>query len=149
MHEFAPTRWELAKWEAEQFGFGNENLLIMRVEDLETIVHQARELKNEGQKAFIACMFGLADNQDGHLPPKKLTAILFPVIHTPPTEGQPNSYVHYDFPRDPETRRSYMENPKFIQQTWIDPTTADTSNQRNDIINHFFNQRNTEPLPNP
>lgn len=137
-----PTSWSHAYGEVQSFNALNantlrqENLVVMEWMDLKRIVDRAIELeKDQGHKSYIAGMFGIGPSfYSNDEPQDKLTIVLFPVISN--TGGAPSHYTDLEFAVD-QTGTRDRDNPIMVQQTWIDPTNADTWTENTQILNYF------------
>jgi|GEM_PF-5637508 len=136
-----PTNWDTAMEEMTRFKTqfpGEEDMLIMDVESLRTLLNRADYIKNNSNhKVYIACMFGKGPSRYNSMPIDKLTTILFPVIYT----GDAGTSGPADYQFFEENGVLDRDNSDYIQQTWIDPTSRNEPAADSNAINHFNGQQ--------
>lgn len=134
------TDWNYAKGELDNFNIpkysNEENFFLIEEEDLRVLLERLEDIKKDtGKKAYVAALIGIGGSQNPNADPKeKLTVVLFPVVY------EDNSAIKPDWKRYKFYKKGGVldrNNKKYIRQTWIDPSSANTSGDKQAIVKHF------------
>lgn len=129
--------WKDAKGEMDAFNgqfTSNENFFLIEKEDMEALLGRLWDLEAAGKEAYIAALFGVGESRSSTTkPPNKLTVVLFPVVYN--NDQSIPDWQRYKFFKQGGTLD--RENKRYIRQTWIDPSDANTSGDKQAIVKHF------------